>query len=49
MIFSEVGVTGFAALALDAGYAPEPECVGFPTGLRSLPIERNVFCFFVIT
>ena len=49
MIRSEVGVTDFAALAPDTTCVLEPERVGLTTGFEALLIDRDTFCFFVIT
>ena len=49
MIRSEVGVTGFAGLAPDRAYVPEPERVVLTTCFKALLTDRDAFCFFVIT
>ncbi len=49
MIRSEVGVTDFAAPVPDTTCVPEPERVGLTTDFEALLIDRDTFCFFVIT
>ena len=49
MIRSEVGVTGFAPLAPDRLYVPEPERVLLTTFFEALLSDRDTCCFFVST
>ncbi len=49
MIRSEVGVTGFAALAPDLPYDSFSERVVLTICLESEFIDRAAFCFFVMT